>query len=440
MEQVKNILILSTSNPYKTAGIVAYDIYKGFKEHNYNVKLLVENYDNYAENDIISIQTKSEFQIKRIISKVRNSILKVKNKILPVDLSDDTYAHYHFDNKTNRYKEYTTEKILDRAGILPDVIIVIFAQYFISFKNLVELQKITKAPILWQFADMHPFTGGCHYAWDCKGYMSLCENCPAFKQENKGGVTYSEMQSRLEHMKNVNITPIIGSDWLIHRAQKSTLFKNSTIEKIYLSLDANFMCPYPQDKISILRENYNLDNNKYVILLMAKYLSHKRKGIDIIVNALQLIEPEFIVKHKLHLLIVGKDFDHIKDRIQNKFSYTHIDSIDRDELPDIYNVSDLFISASLQEVGPYTLTESLLCETPVIALDHGYANEFVINKHTGFLVEDDSPVSLMNAIIEMLNIEENDLYLMKKNCRERTKDLVSKNNQIRKYIELINTL
>lgn len=440
MEQVKSILILSTSNPYKTAGIVAYDIYKGFKEKGYIVKLLVENYDNYIENDIESIQGKYEFYVKKLLAKFKKRLIKFRKKVLSLSDEEDTFPEYHFDNRSTGDQIYCTEKILKKAGFTPDVIIVIFSQYFISFQNLEELQKITKAPIFWQFADMHPFTGGCHYAWECKGYMSLCENCPAFRNKDNQNITNLEMLKKLKHLENIKITPVIGSDWLIKRASKSSLFKNSVIEKIYISLDTNFMVPFSKEKINILREKYNVEKDSFVILILAKYLSHKRKGIDIIIEALQQLDAETITKNKINLFIIGQDFDYIRNKIPNSLKYIHITSVERNELPNIYNVCDLFVSASLQEVGPYTITEALLCEIPVIALDHGYANEFVINNKTGILVKDDKPESLKNAILDIIKIDKDNLEVMKKYCRSRTKEIVSTEQQINQYIKIINKI
>jgi len=40
---------------------------------------------------------------------------------------------------------------------------------FLSLRSLKELLQMGK-PIVWTFHDMWPFTGGCHYALDCREY------------------------------------------------------------------------------------------------------------------------------------------------------------------------------------------------------------------------------------------------------------------------------
>lgn len=435
MESVKKILILSTSNPYRTAGIASYDLFKGFKKEEYFVKLLVENYDDY-EKDIISIQNKYEFKIRRLLLKIQKRLNNLK--LLNLNNQFGTIQKYTFDSFYRRGKVYSTKRILKKAGFQPDVIIIIFSQYFISYKNLKELQEITHAPIYWQFADMFPFTGGCHYAWDCEGFKSLCSNCPAYINKRFNDIPNKKLIENYEYIKDLDITAVIGSDWLIKRAQQSTLFKNKPIKKIYLSLDSNHFKSFNFERKQELRKRYEIDSNKYVILIMASFLNHKRKGINLILDGLTLLKKEFVNKKNLHLLIVGRGFKDIQDNLPVSFTYTQIEFIDRVYLPEIYNLSDLFVSASLQEVGPYTLTESLLCSIPVVSLNHGYAAEFVVNNETGILVENDLPESISKAISDIIKIDNKKLLYIKNKCRERTKSIVSKDKQIKDYIELIN--
>ncbi|MCK0131217.1 glycosyltransferase [Flavobacteriaceae bacterium F08102] len=435
MEQVRKVLILSTSHPYKTAGIVAHDIYTGFKKKGYITKLIVENFDAYPEKDVESIQNKWGYLYKKIRNKIARRLkLNKQNKGLR------TLPEYHFDQEELSQQQYATKKILKKTGFIPDVIIVIFAQNFISYKNLAELQEITNAPIIWQFADMHPFTGGCHYAWDCKGYQKSCQDCPAIMDSRYKNITHTVLENHKKYRENLTIIPVIGSDWLLARARKSALFKDSRIEKIYLSLDTDTFKPVSEQKKQEIRKAHNLPEDAYVILIMAKFLTHKRKGIEIILKALSHFSEEEVVKKKLHLFIIGNELEKVIGNLGGKLPYTAINSVERSRLVDMYTMSDLFVSASLQEVGPYTITESLLCSVPVVSLDHGYANEFVFDMQTGMLVKDDEPKSLFLGIEKMVNVAPDKLKIIRENCREMTKRKITKEEQIEKYIQLINTL
>jgi len=435
MDKIKKILILSASNPYKTAGIVAYDILKGFTKEGYFAKLLVENFDNYEDDDIICIQSRYSFLLKRFLRKIKNTISK---KVIRSNNKVFTIAKYHFDPIGLINQSYSTKKILQRAGFKPDVIIVIFAQYFISYKNLYELQNMTGAKIFWQFADENPFTGGCHYSWDCKGYENSCVNCPAVVSNKNKRLPENTLKEKLYYSKLTQIVPVIGSDWLINKAKNSSLFSKSDIKKIYLPIDAKEFIPFTPKIKNKLREKYSIDKSKTVLLIMANYLDHERKGIKLIMNSLNYISEEIINRKSLHLLIVGNNFNLMKKHLSNRFQYTYINHVDRRRLPEIYNISNIFISASLQDVGPYTLTEALLCGVPVVALNHGYANEFVINKKTGILVNSDKPKDLYEGIMVLLNMKSEQLDKINKESRIRTLPILSRKRQIQDYKKILN--
>lgn len=437
MEQMKKILILTTNNPYKASGVLAYDIFQGFKQLGYTTKLVVESYDNYEEG-ITCIQNKTDLKFKYLLPKIRNRIRKLKQKYFNIKNRHETFDKYHFDSYLLRDKKYSTKKILKMTGFIPDVIIVIFSQYFISFKNLKELQDLTKAPIFWQFADMFPFTGGCHYSWDCVGYKYFCESCPAYINKKFNNIPNKKLKENLHFMADLNITAVIGSSWLMKRVEESTLFKNKPKSVIYLASDTEFFTPFNQDHIDLIRFKYGFTKKDFVLLIMANQLYDERKGIHLIMEAISNFEKKYCETNNLKLFIIGRGFDKIKEKIPAFLPYVYIETVNRNDLAEIYNISSIFISASLQEMGPYTLIEALLCSIPVVSLSHGYAREFIINDLTGNIIEDDDPKLIYQAILRMIELDIDELNRIKKNCRERTMKIVSKQKIMNDYVELIN--
>lgn len=267
------ILILSTSNPYKTAGVVAYDLFKGFRDSGYETKLVVKSYDNY-EQGVVCIESKFSVFAKKIIRKLKKICFhhKKEKKVI---------KKYSFQNLHYIKEEYTAKQILKCAKIKPDVIVVIFAQNFLNYKTLYDLQKETLAPIIWQFADMAPFTGGCHFSWHCKGYLDTCGKCPALLSKNSYDMTFENMKFKKELIENLDITAVIGSDWLIKKARESFLFKNKRIEKIFLTVDSNIFFPVTDDEKNKIRRDNGVPEDSLIILIMANYLSAERKGIKL---------------------------------------------------------------------------------------------------------------------------------------------------------------
>ena len=59
-----------------------------------------------------------------------------------------------------------------------DLIIVYYVSNFLSVKQIKEISQHYKAKVAFYLMDMGPMTGGCHYAWNCTGYLEGCYACP----------------------------------------------------------------------------------------------------------------------------------------------------------------------------------------------------------------------------------------------------------------------
>jgi glycosyltransferase involved in cell wall biosynthesis len=419
------ILLLSSSNPYKTAGVAALDIYKGFSKIESNeVKMLVKAWDNYQDKNIIPINTYSQELLHlpiRILNKLEEIFLKGKFK-------KKTNIDYgmEYDKKTTYY---STKKILKRINFKPDVIFVLFMYKFISYKNLYELQQTTGAKIYILLMDMVPFTGGCHYAWTCEEYTKQCGKCPAIYSNNPFDISYKKLHFKNQYIQKTDTRIIIGSDWLIEQAKKSSLFKNKPISKVYLSVDENKFFPIVNN--FKLREKYGINENTFVIGFGAIGITHKRKGVQYILDAINLINTDNTDKKLLFLYAGDKTLPQ-----EYKYPLKYIGRLQRNELPDFYRTCDLFLNASLQDVGPYMLIESLMCGTPVVSFDTGIAKEFIKNNITGILTNELSAPALADGINIMLEKTQHERNIIKQNCFEITRKIVSKEKQINEYYKL----
>ena len=142
-----NILILSAPNPRKTAGIVAFDLYKGLKNLNgTDVRLIVKQYDNYHDKNIIPIDSYLTHDRETIIRKFVTLSIRVRRIIHPsFKIVNSDYVVTDYDPTSSYCK---SETILNKIDFSPDAIIVLFNHKFLSFKNLYELNAMTKAPII----------------------------------------------------------------------------------------------------------------------------------------------------------------------------------------------------------------------------------------------------------------------------------------------------
>ena len=58
-----------------------------------------------------------------------------------------------------------------------------------SLINIKDILKINK-PIVWTIRDMWPFTGVCHYTYDCVKYIKGCGKCPQLNSKINKDLSY----------------------------------------------------------------------------------------------------------------------------------------------------------------------------------------------------------------------------------------------------------
>ncbi len=419
------ILILSNSNPYKTAGIIAKDILDGFKSRNeFQVKLVTKTWDRYQDSDIISIDSFIEYLFKKGKRKVIN-LLKRIGLIKTPNINHD----FSVQDYNQSVSHYTAEKILKKIDYIPDVIFVLFTQTFLTHKNIFDLQKLTSAKIYWQLADMASFTGLCHYSWDCNGYEKACGKCPAIYSKKNNDISYQNLKFKIQNIEKTDLRVIIGSDWLIKKAQKSSVFKRKKISKVFISVEEkNF---HPVSNKAKLRTKYKIAFDSFVIAFGSVNLNSKRKGIKYIIEALGIVQKKYSGNKKISVLYSGRG------SIDVNYENVHLSHLSRNDLPEFYQLSDMFINTSIQDVGPYMLLEALMCGIPVVSFNTGIASDFVINNQTGYLTSDISSISLSDRVLELLHLSEGKLSKMKDTAFKRSRKLLSKDVQIESYIKLL---
>lgn len=422
------ILILSNSHPYQTAGIVAKDLLDSLnKSENITAKLLVRIWDKYKENDIIPYESVINHSLKWLKCKF-NSLLRIIGKPKKMQNCNPDYALQDY-NQAITYN--TTERILKKVGFVPDVIIVLFMQNFLSFKNLYELNNITNAPILLYMMDMAPMTGGCHYAWDCIGYTKECGSCPALNSQNQADQTRVNYEFKKMYIEKTNIFPIVGSEWQLEQLSKSSLFKDKKKFKVLLSINENQYTP--SDKIKA-RKELSLPNDKKIIFFGANSIDSRRKGFSYLMDALTILSRKGDDFSKIHLAIAGQnsaDFNNLPP-----FSYTLLGYLDHNNLPKAFQAADVYVSPSIEDSGPMMVNQSIMSGTPVVAFEMGIAIDLVQTGQTGYLAKLKDSNDFANGIKYILELEEMEYKKMSSNCREKGLNLCHSNKIVSDLIEI----
>jgi glycosyltransferase involved in cell wall biosynthesis len=277
-------------------------------------------------------------------------------------------------------------------------------QGFLSLDSLRKLFQLNK-PVVWTLHDMWTFTGGCHYAGSCLNYEQECHHCPFLKRPSAHDLAYQLFQRKLRLYKQIypqKIVFVTCSQWLADKAKISRLLQNFPIVSIPNAIDPKSF--YPLDKTQA-RNKIGLPLDKKLILFGAGNIFDKRKGIEYLRKALDLIvrqHPE--LAEQIELVIFGKS----KQPVENLFPFKiHNLGILRteDSLLNLYNSCDVFALPSLEDNLPNTVMESMACGVPVVAFRTGGIPEMIDHLKNGFLAEYLSSSSLAEGIRFILTSE-----------------------------------
>ena len=170
------------------------------------------------------------------------------------------------------------------------------------------------------------------------------------------------------------------------------------------------------------KKDFNIGNDKTILLFAGNAI--KRKGLDILVDALKLLRT--VQLSKIHLIICseGPELNKTKNKLQDikgiKDSVIFLKKMDQSELRILYNIASIFIFPSRDEPLGLVGLEAIACGTPVIGSNIGGIPEY-INKNNGMLFEVNKSKELakrIGSIIEDPNIVQS----LTKNIDKRESD------------------
>lgn len=271
-------------------------------------------------------------------------------------------------------------KVLANITTEYDAVISLFWQDFITSETLKAIYQRLRCPIIIYSVDMAPFTGGCYYFGDCRNFYSGCGRCPALDSH--------ELADDSNHnfaIKKANYSQMecyyLGNTWMNNFARKSNIFKADHIKLSSLVLNSRDFSPEIKetDKIRLPK------GKDFGILFRATHNLDIRKGELEFEKLMQSIFDNLSPQERSRIIIlpVGKILD--KDRkARLKFDVMDIGSVSCDTLKNIYRISSVFVSLSLDDAGPSMVNQSMMCGTPVIAFNIGTAIDVINDGINGF--------------------------------------------------------
>ena len=322
----------------------------------------------------------------RAVNKVRSwrmsSELKTYNPTLSPKLelfSDDRVA-----------KSFNWPEVIESA----DLINLHWIAGTVDYKDFFMALPKTK-PLVWTLHDMHAFTGGCHYSYECQAYTKQCGRCPQLGSSGEDDLSYRVLGRKLSAFaeRDPNNTLVVAdSHWLAEQAKLSALFANYPANVIHYGVDARVFNPSRRD---VAKDALGIAKETQVVLFVSDNVTNYRKGFDLLCEALSHVNLE---KPPL-LLSVGLSSD------STKFSQQHrsLGNITSELLLSlVYSASDVFVAPSRAEAFGQVALEASACGTPVVAFNTGGLPDIVEDGQSGLLVPAGETKSMSQAIMQIL--------------------------------------
>lgn len=232
-------------------------------------------------------------------------------------------------------------------------------------------------PIVWTLHDRNPFQGFFHYQNDERFNAKISTDFDDIMKQIKA-VALRQIK------KGAVVSP---SKWLLGEAINSDFFPSFINECIPNSIDLDVF--KLQDKMG-LRQEYSLGSDDFIILFVADSVKNHRKGFDLLIEALSLLE-------NIQVTVVAIGNGEIP--IVANIKIIPLGAISTaDEMAKCYALADVFVLPSREDNLPNVMLEAFACGTPVIGFPVGGIAEHTKLNLTGILADEISSLSLAKAI------------------------------------------
>lgn len=343
---------------------------------------------------------KFNFILKIFLKKIFNKFILKSNQTITLGI----------------FKSFEIEKIIKKVN--PDIIHLHWiGNEFISIKEILKI----KIPIVWTLHDMWAFLPFDHY----KIEKSPKRNILSKKFEDYVNNYFLQKKRKLIK-KKLKLIPT--SSWMKTKLIESKIFFNKQIYKIPCAID--FKNWYSEDK-NLSRNLLSIKGNKKIIFFIAMGGNNSRKGLDLLVQSLKLVNFDY------QLIVAGDQFPKYLDEDKVIFFDNPKDLVTRRLL---YSVSDVLAVPSRQESFGLVALEASACNTPSIIFEDNGLSEIIVHKKNGYIAKKDDIEDYANGINWLLtNLDKKkfDLFNIRSFVKKKFDiDMISK-EYLKVYEDLI---
>lgn len=399
MKKENKILLLSTGD-INGAYEYVFRLSQLLNQKGHHVVMLVKN-KTKPDSFIVSYQDEAQFNRKTILERL---LLKIFNRFIKLNKPQPTFdENYDFISLDETSINVSAKQILKLIGFTPNYIFAGMTDRFMNSTDLLNLQQCTNAQVYNITVDMNHFTGGCHFAWDCKGYVDGCNQCRAITSSHGSDIAKINFETKLTNATTGKFQILTGSGWTLKQAKESKIYKD---QRNFININSLIDIKLFNNKSRrFAKEIFNLKEDVFYILMGCQNANSKRKGFEYLLESLKILFEKLNVeqRQRIKVLIVSRKFT--ESFVEIPFEKQHIDYInDYRLLSLLYQASDVFVNSSIEDSGPMMVSEALACGTPVVGFDMGVVNNMVINDYNGYKAVLKDSNDLAKGIYKVFNL------------------------------------
>ncbi len=422
--KLPRVLVISSVNPLKGTGTVAYNFYRALKNAGIEADFLTKD------------PVPGHPEILYVLPEPRRRTLREHFQALR-----SHYLGRFIGQKGEHSFDYGREenppvdpRLITRRITKPyDVVFIVFWYRLLSYRTVEAIYDKLHCQIHFRCPDNHPVAGGCHFIGDCPRYSEGCGFCPGLRDGSAHDFTASNILERKRILEKVK--PIVYGNTHMQRihARGALLKRYDRLETVYPLVDNVFFHPIPKEEA---RKQLGIDPGKrFVLFFGANSLTEERKGMSYLINALKVFKSAIKDKaDEVLLLVAGHHAGTLLESLP--FETRNLGYIPFKDLPVVYSAASAFLCPSTDDAGPSMVNQALSCGTPVVAFEIGTALDMVLGHNTGFCAKLRDSKDFAKGILGLFNASPDEYAAICSACRDIALERTTEESFVQNFLSV----
>lgn len=306
------------------------------------------------------------------------------------------------------YCKDKTHEIMNAVTTSPDILILYWYKNFIDTNTIASFKKLHKnVRIFIYLMDYAPLTGGCHYPISCTNYAIGCYHCPAVKTSKRVNICSKNAEKAKGVFEECGVEIIAPNSESLSVVKQSYITKNLKHHLLLIPLAETNVQKFDID---------GLDFTKKCICVAVQNFKDERKGSKYMIQILNTCYDNLTETERSEILIVVVGNCDDEDIAPIKFNKIKVGYLSIEQLYYVFSKSSLFLSTTIADMGPMTISQALSNGLPVASFEIGSAIDLVKHEETGYISKLEDCVELSSSITRHVRKSGAQLKQMRMNC------------------------